>query len=85
MEKYAYVNCQSELYIKDEQIETDKPCPMCGECDEYLGCFETPAELAMLMWLNKFSGQYILEKTGYVITFTKKHDVGLDIDYYMDL
>lgn len=83
--KFAYVNCKSELYIKNEEIETDRPCPICGECDEYLGCFETPAELAVLMWLNKFSGQYILEKTGYVITFTRKHDVGLDIDYYMDL
>lgn len=83
--KYAYVNCQSELYIKDEYIETDKPCPMCGECDECLGCFETPAELAMLMWLNKFSGQYILEKKGYTITLKKEHDVELDIDYYMDL
>lgn len=85
MERYAYVNCQSELYIKDEQIETDRPCPMCGECDEYLGCFETTAELAMLMWLNKFSGQDILDKTGYIITFTKKHDVELDRDGYREV
>lgn len=86
MERYAYVNCQSELYIKDEQIETDKQCPMCGECDEYLGCFETTAELAMLMWLNKFSGQDILDKTGYIITFKKEHDVELDKEQdYMDL
>lgn len=86
MERYAYVNCQSELYIKDEQIETDKPCPMCGECDEFLGCFETTAELAMLMWLNKFSGQDILDKTGYIITFKKEHDGELDKEQdYMDL
>lgn len=78
MERYAYVNCQSELYVKDEQIERDIPCPICGEYDECLGCFETTAELAMLMWLNKYSGQYILDKTGYIITFKKEHDVELD-------
>lgn len=85
MERYAYMNCQSELYIKDEQIETDRPCPMCGECDKYLGRFETTAELAMLMWLNEFSGQDILDKTGYIITFTKKHDVEMDWDGYREV
>lgn len=75
--KYAYISCLGNVYTSDDPNCDSEPCEMCGDYDRFLGEVETMENLAILMFLEGFSEQYILERTGYEVKLEKKFDEDL--------
>ena len=75
--KYAYISCLGNVYTSDDPNCDREPCEMCGDYDRFLGEVETMENLAILMFLEGFSEQYILERTGYEVKLEKKFDEDL--------
>ncbi|WP_424694826.1 hypothetical protein [Granulicatella adiacens] len=75
--KHAYISCLGNVYISDDLDCDNEPCDICGDYDRYLGEIETMKDLALLMYEDGFSEDYIIEITGYEVNFEKKFDVEL--------
>lgn len=75
--KYAYISCLGNVYTSDDPNCDSEPCEMCGDYDRFLGEVETMENLAILMFQEGFSEQYILERTGYEVKLEKKFDEDL--------
>lgn len=75
--KYAYISCLGNVYTSDDPNCDSEPCKMCGNYDRFLGEVETMENLAIPMFQEGFSEQYILERTGYEVKLEKKFDEDL--------
>lgn len=75
--KYVYISCLGNVYTSDDPNCDNEPCEMCGDYDRFLGEVEAMEDLAMLMFQEGFSEQYILERTGYEVKLEKKFDEDL--------
>ena len=80
MKKYAYVSCLGNVYVTDDPDCDNEPCEMCGDYDRCIGIVNTPIDLAKVMLEERFTEEYILEKTGYEIEYKKVKDVEWEDD-----
>ena len=81
MEKYAYVSCLGNVYLRDYPDYNLEPCDTCGDYDRYIGAVDTPLDLAKVMLEESFTEEFILKMTGYEIEENGEYKKVKDVEW----